>query len=91
MAKWLLVYQEGDGKEPLYFCVRKGLENPVWAPIIPIEAYGSMVFPPVDPVHFERANAETLAFNFIMYDEKYIGRLEVVECATKGCSKCSGS
>lgn len=87
--KWLVVYSEEDGLEPLYFSSAEGRDNPVWSSDRKfVMDDGGIVVTDVKPIHFEKADAEALAFNFVMYDKKYMDRLDVVECSLKDCSEC---
>jgi hypothetical protein len=92
MRKWLVVYVEEGSSEPLYFSSAKDRDNPVWAGSAKfVTDDGGVVTTGVEPIHFEKADAETLAFNFVMYDKRYLDRVNAVECPLTDCRECGTS
>lgn len=89
MGKWLVVYVEEDGAEPLYFSSATDKDTPVWSSDGKLVMDdGDIVMSGVQPMHYAREGAETLAFNFITFDKKYMGKVSAVECPLRDCSEC---
>ena len=88
--KWLLVFMEEGGLEPLYFSHANNRDVPVWSSDRKfVMDDGGVVVTGVEPIHFEKKeDAEALAFNFVMFDKKYMDRLDVAECRLKECPEC---
>lgn len=91
--KWVLVYRDDARGEPLFFSEVEGRKTPVWAGDSKfVLDDGTVAYAGIDMVHFdERSDADTLAFNMVMYDKKYMDLLCVEECSAEGCKECLSS
>lgn len=91
MKKFLLVYrQEGRESDQLFFSEVDGRNGPVWSGDNRfVLDDGTLACTAFNPVHFDKGDAETLAFNMVTYDKMYLDRLSVEECSFSDCKECS--
>ena len=89
--KWVLIYRDEACGEPLFFSTTEGRGTPVWSGDTKfVLDDGTVAYAGIDTIHFDKkSDADTLAFNMVMYDKRYMDHLYVEECSIEGCKECS--